>query len=73
MRELKRCSLITEREEVASGATSLTGTPTNSTIHIGSDAPGGGDKFLGRFDELRIFDYVRSPQQICDASGAMGC
>jgi hypothetical protein len=35
--------------------------------------PGGGDKYLGDMDEVRLFDHVRTPTQLCEAAGGSGC
>jgi hypothetical protein len=44
-------------------------TTSGSGSNISSDNPGGGDDFIGRIDELRIWSRARTPEEICAAAG----
>jgi hypothetical protein len=51
--------------------TATAGPPATSAgngTNIGSDAPNGGDDFLGRIDELRVWNRARTPDEICEAA-----
>jgi hypothetical protein len=65
--------LYVDGTEVASGANSLDPTPPTGNTHVGSNAPAGDEEWNGRMDQLRIFNYARTPQQICAAAGMVGC
>lgn len=65
--------LYVDGQQITSGASALDPNPTSATIHLGSDAPDGGDPYLGDMDEVRLFDHVRSAEQVCVAAGGTGC
>lgn len=59
--------------EAGSGADNLTPTAPDEPLHVGSDAPTGDDAFEGAIDELRLYDFARSPAEICAAAGRRDC
>jgi hypothetical protein len=52
----------------ATGAAGAINQAATSGSNIGSDNPGGGDDFIGRIDELRIWNRARTPAEICAAA-----
>jgi hypothetical protein len=48
--------------------------PGQDLLAIGADSPSGtADPFEGIMDNIRLFSAPRTPEQICEAAGGVGC
>lgn len=59
--------------QVGAGANAIDPMPPLDDVHLGSDAPAGGDELIGDIDGLVIHAQALSDAEICAAAGKSGC
>jgi hypothetical protein len=65
----QRITLFIDGEIRAAGNASPPDTDGSDGSNIAGNSPDGSDDFLGRIDDLRLWDRARTPDEVCAAAG----